>query len=136
MPDNPQDLSNLAAWVKEREVSRPRKNKHLVAFLAARDFIRSALETGYAMHTIWEYLCDQNVLTYSYETFRNQCGRHLKNTRHQQPMAKGNKGKTEAVTESPSAPEKSGRPNEPRTPPKSTILGFKYDPNQPPEELF
>ena len=43
----------LAEWLKGREARKPRQDKHVVAFLAVKSDVQTALDAGYAMKTIW-----------------------------------------------------------------------------------
>jgi hypothetical protein len=69
----------LAEWVKKREATRPRQDKNVVAFLALRDDVKSAIEAGYSLLTIWEHLHEKGRIPYRYETFLKHVRRHIKN---------------------------------------------------------
>ena len=68
----------LAEWVKEREAKKPRQDKHLVAFLAVKSDVQTALDAGYAMKTIWEHMKETDRLRCRYETFTQHVKRHIK----------------------------------------------------------
>lgn len=68
----------LAAWVKKRDATRPRQDKNVVAFLAIKEDVRSAIEAGYSKLTIWEHLHEVGKIPYLYETFLKHIRRHLK----------------------------------------------------------
>ncbi len=68
----------LAEWVKEREAKKPRQDKHLVAFLAVKSDVQTALDAGYAMKTIWEHMKETDRLRCRYETFTQHVKRYIK----------------------------------------------------------
>jgi hypothetical protein len=86
-------VDELAEWVKEREKTRPRQDKHVVAFLAVRSDIEAAIDAGYSLKTIWEHQHERGVIPYRYETFL----RHVKRYIHAKP-AKTSSLSTPATT--------------------------------------
>lgn len=69
----------LDEWVKNRETSRARKDKNLVAFLALKDDIKAALDNGFSMKTIWEFMYENEQFKLRYETFLKYVNKHIKN---------------------------------------------------------
>ena len=68
----------LAEWVKQREVTKARQDKNLVAFLALKSDVQAAMDAGYSLLTIWEHLHDQAKIAYRYATFLKHVRRHIK----------------------------------------------------------
>ena len=68
----------LAEWVKNREATKARQDKNLVAFLALKSDVQAAMDAGYSLLTIWEHLHDQAKIAYRYETFLKHVRRHIK----------------------------------------------------------
>jgi hypothetical protein len=68
----------LAEWVKQREATRARQDKNLVAFLALKSDVQAAMDAGYSLLTIWEHLHDKAKIAYRYETFAKHVRRHIK----------------------------------------------------------
>ena len=68
----------LAKWVKQREATKARQDKNLVAFLALKGDVQAAMDAGYSLLTIWEHLHDQAKIAYRYETFLKHVRRHIK----------------------------------------------------------
>jgi hypothetical protein len=75
MPKN--CLEDLAEWSKEREASKSRKDKSIVAFLAVRADVKVAIEAGYALKTVWQYLRERKKISYRYETFLRHVRRYI-----------------------------------------------------------
>ncbi len=80
----------LAEWVKRRDASRPRQDRHVVAFLAARTDVKAAMDAGYALKTIWAHLHEAGRLPYRYETFLKHVRRHIKQAPDPAPTKAGN----------------------------------------------
>ncbi len=57
----------LGLWVKLRKSKR--QDKNLVAFLAVRDDVKAALDTGYSAKTVWENMHECQRIGCSYDTF-------------------------------------------------------------------
>jgi len=77
----------LAQWLKQREATKARRDKHLVAFLALKGDVQAAIEAGYSLMTIWKHLHDQAKLPCRYETFLKHVRRHIKDAAAAQPGA-------------------------------------------------
>ena len=69
-------LEELAKWVKERPATTKR-DKNVVAFLAARDDVKEALDQGYPVSTIWAHLYEMKRIEFRYETLLYYVNRHL-----------------------------------------------------------
>ena len=109
-------MEELAEWVKKREVSRQRRDKNLVAFLALRADIKAAIGAGYTVKTIWEHLFETEKVSCCYETFLKYIRRHI-------TQAKG------------SHPEqKAGVVTKPQSP--APLPGFTFNPIPKKEDLF
>lgn len=73
-------IDQLAEWVEERDASRRRQDKNLVAFLAVRTDVKEAMDAGYALKTIWEHLYGLGKIPHRYETFLKHVHRHIEKT--------------------------------------------------------
>jgi hypothetical protein len=72
----------IAEWVKQKQ-SRKR-DKNLVAYLAAKEDIQAAMADGYAAKTIWEHLVETQRIEFGYDTFLNYTKRqHLSQIREE-----------------------------------------------------
>ncbi|MDQ7731057.1 TraK family protein [Halomonas sp. SpR8] len=69
----------LAAWVKKKPAKQPRQDRHVIAFLAVKEDVKSALDAGYSMKTIWEYMQETGRIATRYETFTLHVKRYIKN---------------------------------------------------------
>lgn len=119
----------LAEWVKGREARKPRQDKHVVAFLAAKSDVQAALNAGYTMKTIWEHMKETGRLHCRYETFTQHVKRYIKAVppaATPASQAKGTKPEPKAAPPA-SAPPKS-------EPPK--IGGFTFDATPKKEDLL
>jgi hypothetical protein len=71
-----EDFSNqLAQWVEQRGLQTSDKN--LVAFMAVRDDVKLAIDTGYAVKTVWANLRETGRIDLGYKTFLNYVRRCL-----------------------------------------------------------
>lgn len=68
----------LAEWVRQRE--SPRRDKNLVAFLAVREDIESALRAGFSARTIWLNLYEEGRVSFRYTAFTMFVKRHIGKT--------------------------------------------------------
>lgn len=127
----------LGEWVKEKK-SRQR-DKNLVAFLAVKADVQDALNEGYAVKTIWEYMVEKKRIGYGYETFLNYTNRLIRR------KGKGGTPDKIIVTEQPSVTntkedtkqKKKEEPITTATEQKSAkIPGFKFNPIPNKEELY
>ncbi len=67
---------HLAEWVKQKQSCR--RDKNLVAFLAAQTDILDALAAGYAAKTIWMHLVECKRIEFGYDTFLSYTKRQLR----------------------------------------------------------
>lgn len=68
----------LEEWVKRRKHAK--REKYAVAFLTVRDDVKSALDLGYSVKTIWGNLRDTGRIDFSYETFLSLVNRKIRKT--------------------------------------------------------
>lgn len=109
----------LAAWVKKKPAKQPRQDRHVIAFLAVKEDVKSALDAGYSMKTIWEYMQETGRIATRYETFTLHVKRYIKNApapvrqapaaAEPAPQAKGKpKSKAKQTAKKAAAPSPSG----------------------------
>lgn len=102
----------LAAWVKKKPAKQPRQDRHVIAFLAVKEDVKSALDAGYSMKTIWEYMQETGRIATRYETFTLHVKRYIKNApaaTEPAPQAKGKpKSKAKQTAKKAAAPSPSG----------------------------
>lgn len=124
-------LEQLGDWVKQRKL-KPR-DKSLVAFLAVRHDVKTAIEAGYSAKTVWGNMRESKRIAFGYDTFLKYV-HHF----HFQPQA------SLAEAESP-VPHRSGRrkPKAKNKPPSATArnppttpAGFTFNPVPKKEELL
>jgi len=72
-------VDEMAAWVKKKPAKKPRQDRHVIAFLAVKEDVKSALDAGYSMKTIWEYMQEAGRIATRYETFTLHVKRYIKN---------------------------------------------------------
>lgn len=125
----------LAEWVKGREAKKTRQDKHVVAFLAIKSDVQAALDSGYAMKTIWEHTKETGRLRCRYETFTQHVKRYIK---------AASATAAPVPVPPPDTQAKGAKPNPRATPPASeplkstppTIGGFTYDATPNKEDLL
>ena len=62
-------LSERIAERTERKTPS-RHGKNRAAFLALRDDVKEAIDDGWPIKEIWDTLCEEGKVSFSYETFR------------------------------------------------------------------
>jgi hypothetical protein len=67
----------LAEWVASKETHR-RQDAKAVAFLAIRADVIAALDAGYSMKTVWDFLREKGRITSTYEAFRRHVKKHIR----------------------------------------------------------
>ncbi|HAV9341900.1 TPA: TraK family protein [Escherichia coli] len=78
-------LADLQTWVSQKKgLNSSSANTARVVFLAIRDDVKSAIDAGYALTTIWEHMHETGRVTTTYETFRRHVKRYI---REQKPAA-------------------------------------------------
>ena len=75
--DSDNYIRELADWVAKQQARR-RPDKNVVAFLAAKDDVRSAMVAGYAMKTVWAHMTEKGRISFRYETFTQYVRKHIK----------------------------------------------------------
>lgn len=126
----------LEKWVIEREKKQKkrRQDTSAVEFLAIKADVKEAIEKGYSLRTIWEYLKEQGLFKATYETFRRHVKRFIK-TPPKEPKilaAKKNdadKQKVERISTTHQKPE--AKDNHP-----SKIGGFSFNAKPNKEDLI
>ncbi|EFI4080053.1 TraK family protein [Vibrio parahaemolyticus] len=70
----------LEKWVQERDKrqKKRRQDASAVEFLAVKKDVAEAIEAGYSLKTIWEYLKEGEKVRSTYETFRRHVKRFIK----------------------------------------------------------
>lgn len=131
----------LAEWVSKRKAKKPRQDKHVVAFLAVKSDVKAALDAGYSMKTIWEYMRETGRLEYRYETFTQHVKRYIKAPQAQPaPPSSAPTGKPQAdQAGGQKAGEKGSSTTPPATQEKSRspqIGGFTFDATPKKEDLL
>lgn len=66
----------LGEWLKRRATTR--RQRYLVEFLAVRDDVKAAVEAGYPVMRIWEYMVEAGQIGCGYQTFLNYVNRHVR----------------------------------------------------------
>jgi hypothetical protein len=124
----------LGHWVSERAAPRRRQDRNLVAFLAVKDDVQTALEAGYSMKTIWAHLFETGRIASRYETFTLHVKRHLR-----APSPAGHPGAL-PVQPMAAAPAAASRaepaPGGPRKTPPPSVGGFTFNATPKTEDLF
>lgn len=118
----------LEQWVQEREkkYKKKRQDKFAVEFLAVKKNIIEAIDAGYSLKTIWEYLKESRKVTSTYETFRRHVKRFIKlESKNYKILAAKNEVLTANLeTEEQKKPQLQG------------IGGFKFDAKPNKEDLI
>jgi len=134
----------LAEWVKQKQATGRAKN--LVAFLAVRDDVRAAVESGYPVTTVWANMRDSGRIDFSYEAFLRYVNRLVRQSPEPRPKATptGTSTKAPAPTDArreagvPATDAPAAKADGPPVPDKSKAgsAGFVYNPIVNKEELF
>lgn len=70
--------NELQEWAQKQDQSKTkRQDSAAVAFLATKEDVIEAMEAGYSLRTIWQYLKEKGRITSSYETFRRHTKRFI-----------------------------------------------------------
>lgn len=136
----------LEKWVQERDKrqKKRRQDASAVEFLAVKKDVTDAIEAGYSLKTIWEYLKEGKKIRSTYETFRRHVKRFIKAVPKDQPTlaAKNEADASPATNKQPddkrdatpkadkSEPEEKEKPQLPGT------GGFKFDAKPNKEDLI
>lgn len=66
----------LGEWVRQQ--AGKRRDLNLVAFLAVRDDIKTAMDAGYAFKTVWANMREAKRIAFSYDTFIHYVNRTIR----------------------------------------------------------
>lgn len=77
----------LAEWIRKREASG--RDKNLVAFHAVKDDVKTAMDAGYAVKTIWAHMSETKRVGFGYETFLGYVHRLLKPSTNRRGIRSG-----------------------------------------------
>ena len=124
----------LAEWIKEKK-STPR-NKNLSAFIAVRADIKTALDAGYPVKTIWENMRDLKRIEFGYDTFLNYVNRQLRRTQENMSAQPVTQDSAEISIERKAQKPDDASPKTTKITKPGTLPGFTYNPNPNIEELF
>ena len=83
-------VDELEKWAQARDKrqKKRRQDASAVEFLAVKKDVNEAIEKGYALKTIWEYLKESGRIRFTYETFRRHVKRFIKTpTKNQTTLA-------------------------------------------------
>lgn len=68
----------LHDWLNTlKPASHPRARK-LASFLAIKQEIEAAIQQGYSVKAIWEFMTEKGKTTYCYQSFLGQVKKHIK----------------------------------------------------------
>ncbi len=71
-------LADLQKWVAQKKgLNSSSANTARVVFLAIRDDVKSAIDAGYSLTTIWEHMHETGRVSTTYETFRRHVKRYI-----------------------------------------------------------
>jgi hypothetical protein len=68
-----------ARLAHQQQNSRLERRDYLVAFMAARSDVASAMEAGYSIKIIWEHMREIGRIPFRYETFLKYVRQHITN---------------------------------------------------------
>jgi Family of unknown function (DUF5338) len=125
----------LAAWIEKRAAKKRRQDAAAVAFLAVRGDVSAAMNSGYAVTTIYEHMRETGRVKCSYETFRKHVQRFIKAApatpaQAPPPMTPHTKGQ---ITEQQ---KKGARAPAPIIPGSAAIPSLKFNPKPNKEDLL
>jgi hypothetical protein len=105
----------LAAWIEKRAAKKRRQDAAAVAFLAVRGDVKAAMDSGYAVTTIYEHMRETGRVKCSYETFRKHVQRFIKAApaapapvpprRPTRPRGRSRRNRKRSKARKPKAPE-------------------------------
>jgi hypothetical protein len=79
----------LGEWVKQQ--AGRRRDLNLVAFLAVQNDVKAAMETGYAVKTVWANMRESKRIAFGYDTFIHYVNRTIRRPQCE-PAAPGKSG--------------------------------------------
>lgn len=65
----------------QQQTSQIKRRDYLAVFMAARADVMAAMEAGYALKIIWEYMRETGRIPFRYETFLKYVRQHITNAR-------------------------------------------------------
>ena len=89
----------LMDGIKAQALNQKRKGSGRVEFLALRQEIQDALDDGYLVKEVWQYLSDKGVISIQYRMFIRYVNRFLK---HKELLGSSSMKKNRDVIESES----------------------------------
>jgi len=102
----------LAKWINSQKGSSSRYKKHLVAFLAIKDDVKAALDTGHTMKNIWLHMRAEGKISFSYKSFTQYVHRYLKeNDEHKENRSTTDTEKKECLKQQSNKPVSSEEKN-------------------------
>ena len=127
----------LEKWAKERDKrqKKRRQDASAVEFLAVKKDVTEAIEAGYSLKTIWEYLKEGKKIRFTYETFRRHIKRFIKSApKDQATLAAKNEADDKRDASTPKADK--NEPEEKEKPQLPGTGGFKFDAKPNKEDLI
>jgi hypothetical protein len=115
-------VDELTEWANKRNAKGSRQSMASVAFMAARDDVKAAMEAGYTLKTIWEHMHEIGNFPYRYETFLKHVRRHIKETNNKASV------KEKKVTQKKQRASKDGQKPE-KKPSRTDSFTFNATPN-------
>ena len=90
---------DLSEWLDSHpEIRQGLRNNVKVAFLAVKDDVKTALDSGYSMRVVWKYMQDVGKLKCSYSAFCSHVHRYIR-----QPADEAKAVDSSPPTETPTA---------------------------------
>ena len=90
---------DLSEWLDSHPEIRQGLRDHVkIAFLAVKDDVKTALDSGYPMQVVWKYMQDVGKLSCSYSAFCANVRRYIR-----QPADEGKAADSSPTTETPAA---------------------------------
>lgn len=124
--------TELAEWIESRKQTRKR-DKNLVAFLAAKGDVSLAIQSGYSVKTIWEHLKATERIPFGYEAFRNYVNKYINQEKGKSAGSVSAVGSHKAKT----SPAQTASGNKKESTKKPSEIGaFNYNPDMNIEDLL
>jgi len=127
--------NELAAWIKKRAAKKRRQDAATVAFLAVRGDVKAAMNSGYAVTTIYEHMHETGRVKCSYETFRKHVQRFIRAT-PAAPAPVLPPATDQAKGEKTAQQERGSKVKKPKTPDPTGITSFNFNPKPNKEDLL
>jgi hypothetical protein len=131
----------LEKWVQERDKrqKKRRQDASAVEFLAVKKDVAEAIEAGYSLKTIWEYLKEGEKVRSTYETFRRHVKRFIKSAPDHETLAAKKEVAAPSVERQPEATASKAEKSETEGKEKPQLPGtggFKFDAKPNKEDLI